>query len=184
MVGTCRCWQVQAQRIAAALVDGVAEAEGVAAFVFDESVVALGVGVRSPSTARQHDNPADGGTVRVTHPFHPLFDLELEFVKRRRNWQADRVYVYDPDGALLSPVGDRSRDARAAVRRRWPQRWLRCHRGSRSRRLDWLPGLRDAVGDALGPVRFDADHDHRGDVGVRADPDERAEVQLQVRAEL
>jgi len=32
---------------AAALVDGVAEAEGVAAFVFDESVVALGVGVRS-----------------------------------------------------------------------------------------------------------------------------------------
>jgi len=38
---------VQAQRIAAAVVDGVAEAEGVAAFVFDESVVALGVGVRS-----------------------------------------------------------------------------------------------------------------------------------------
>jgi len=40
--------------------------------------------------------------VRVTHPFHPLFDLELEFVKRRRNWRADRVYVFDPDGALLS----------------------------------------------------------------------------------
>jgi len=31
--------------------------------------------------------------VRVTHPFHPLFDLELEFVKRRRNWRADRVYL-------------------------------------------------------------------------------------------
>jgi len=40
--------------------------------------------------------------VRVTHPFHPLFDLELEFVKRRRNWRADRVYVFDPDGSLLS----------------------------------------------------------------------------------
>ena len=48
MVGTCRCWQVQAQRIAAALVDGVAEAEGVAAFVFDEPVVALGAGVGVP----------------------------------------------------------------------------------------------------------------------------------------
>jgi Family of unknown function (DUF5372) len=38
----------------------------------------------------------------VTHPFHPLFDRELEFVKRRRNWRADRVYVFDPDGLLLS----------------------------------------------------------------------------------
>jgi hypothetical protein len=40
--------------------------------------------------------------VRVTHPFHPLFDRELEFVKRRRNWRADRVYVFDPEGLLLS----------------------------------------------------------------------------------
>jgi len=40
--------------------------------------------------------------VRVTHPFHPLFDQELEFVKRRRNWRADRVYVFDPAGGLLS----------------------------------------------------------------------------------
>ena len=40
--------------------------------------------------------------MRVTHPFHPLFDHELEFVKRRRNWRADRVYVLDPDGLLLS----------------------------------------------------------------------------------
>ena len=28
--------------------------------------------------------------------------LELKFVKRRRNWRADRVYVFDPDGSLLS----------------------------------------------------------------------------------
>ena len=40
--------------------------------------------------------------VRVTHPFHPLFDQRLEFVKRRRNWQADRVYVFDSNGLLLS----------------------------------------------------------------------------------
>jgi hypothetical protein len=40
--------------------------------------------------------------VRVTHRFHPLFDRELEFVKRRRNWRADRVYVFDPEGLLLS----------------------------------------------------------------------------------
>ena len=40
--------------------------------------------------------------MRVTHPFHPLFDRELEFVKRRRNWRADRVYVVDPGGVLLS----------------------------------------------------------------------------------
>ena len=40
--------------------------------------------------------------MRVTHPFHPLFGRELEFVKRRRNWRADRVYVFDPNGLLLS----------------------------------------------------------------------------------
>jgi len=38
----------------------------------------------------------------VTHPFHPLFGEELEFVKRRRNWRADRVYVLDPNRLLLS----------------------------------------------------------------------------------
>ena len=40
--------------------------------------------------------------MRVTHQFHPLFGHELEFVKRRRNWRADRVYVFDPSGSLLS----------------------------------------------------------------------------------
>ena len=38
----------------------------------------------------------------MTHPFHPLFERELEFVKRRRNWRADRVYVFGRDGLLLS----------------------------------------------------------------------------------
>ena len=38
----------------------------------------------------------------MTHPFHPLFGQELEFVKRRRNWRQDRVYVYDGAGELVS----------------------------------------------------------------------------------
>ena len=31
-----------------------------------------------------------------------MFGRELEFVKRRRNWDADRVYVYDDGGELVS----------------------------------------------------------------------------------
>ena len=40
--------------------------------------------------------------MRVTHPFHPLAWRELEFVKRRHNWRADRVYVRDDRGGLVS----------------------------------------------------------------------------------
>ncbi len=40
--------------------------------------------------------------VRVTHPFHPLAGGEFEFVKRRKNWQADRVYVYGRGGELVA----------------------------------------------------------------------------------
>jgi hypothetical protein len=40
--------------------------------------------------------------VRVTHPFHPLFGRRLEFVKRRRNWRADRVYVITGIGEMVS----------------------------------------------------------------------------------
>jgi hypothetical protein len=40
--------------------------------------------------------------VRVTHPFHPLVGQEFEFVKRRRNWQLDRVYFHDGAGVLVS----------------------------------------------------------------------------------
>jgi Family of unknown function (DUF5372) len=50
-------------------------------------------------------NPADLSVlprVRVTHPFHPWAGRELEFVKRRNNWRADRVYVRDDVGALVS----------------------------------------------------------------------------------
>ncbi len=40
--------------------------------------------------------------VRVTHPFHPWAGREFEFVKRRHNWRADRVYVRDGAGELVS----------------------------------------------------------------------------------
>jgi hypothetical protein len=40
--------------------------------------------------------------VRVTHPFHPWAGRELVFVKRRRNWRADRAYVRDEVGVLAS----------------------------------------------------------------------------------
>ena len=40
--------------------------------------------------------------MRVTHRFHPLFGRQLEFVKRRKNWDCDRVYVCDERGALVS----------------------------------------------------------------------------------
>jgi hypothetical protein len=44
--------------------------------------------------------------VRVTHPFHPLFGRDFEFVVHRRNWGEDRVYFHDGDGALCSvPAG-------------------------------------------------------------------------------
>lgn len=38
----------------------------------------------------------------MTHRFHPLWGRELEFVKRRKNWSLDRVYVLDEHGELLS----------------------------------------------------------------------------------
>lgn len=37
----------------------------------------------------------------MTHRFHPLFGRELEFVKRRRNYGDDLVYVYGVDGELF-----------------------------------------------------------------------------------
>lgn len=40
--------------------------------------------------------------MRVTHPFHPWAGREFEFVKRRHNWRADRVYVRNGVGELVS----------------------------------------------------------------------------------
>jgi hypothetical protein len=42
----------------------------------------------------------------VTHPFHPLFARQFEFVSRRRDWGEDRVYYHDERGELGSlPTG-------------------------------------------------------------------------------
>jgi hypothetical protein len=41
-------------------------------------------------------------TVRVTHPFHPRFGQELEFVKRLVTWRVDRVFFFDEAGVLGS----------------------------------------------------------------------------------
>ena len=40
--------------------------------------------------------------MRVTHPFHPLAGQDFEFVKRRKSWRQDRVYVFDSAGDLVS----------------------------------------------------------------------------------
>ena len=40
--------------------------------------------------------------VRITHPFHPLFGREIDFVDRQQRWGEDRVLYRDPEGYLLS----------------------------------------------------------------------------------
>jgi len=42
----------------------------------------------------------------VTHPFHPLYGREFEFVAYRQNWGEDRVHLHDENGVLFSlPAG-------------------------------------------------------------------------------
>ena len=42
------------------------------------------------------------GAVRITHPFHPRFGQEIDFVVHRHNWGEDRVYFREGDGHLAS----------------------------------------------------------------------------------
>ncbi len=49
---------------------------------------------------------------------------------------------------------------------------------------DRLAGFGDAVDDAAGPARLDADDDAGGDVGIAAGADERAEMEFEIFAEL
>lgn len=42
------------------------------------------------------------GPVRITHPFHPLFGQELDFVVRRHEWGENRVFYRDRLGHLTS----------------------------------------------------------------------------------
>ena len=44
--------------------------------------------------------------MRVTHPFHPLYGRDFEFVSHRQNWGEDRVHLHDENGKLVSlPAG-------------------------------------------------------------------------------
>ncbi|NIA16433.1 MAG: hypothetical protein GWP08_20430 [Nitrospiraceae bacterium] len=39
--------------------------------------------------------------MRITHPFHPLFGREYEFVICRLNWGEERAYYRDEEGNLV-----------------------------------------------------------------------------------
>jgi len=39
--------------------------------------------------------------VHITHPFHPLFGREVDYVNRVQRWGEDWVVYRDPDGYLL-----------------------------------------------------------------------------------
>ena len=42
----------------------------------------------------------------MTHPFHPLYGRDFEFVAYRQNWGEDRVHLHDENGRLFSlPAG-------------------------------------------------------------------------------
>lgn len=42
----------------------------------------------------------------MTHPFHPLYGRDFEFVAHRQNWGEDRVHPHDENGVLFSlPAG-------------------------------------------------------------------------------
>ena len=38
----------------------------------------------------------------MTHPFHPLFGRDFEFVAYRQNWGEDRVCLHDENGLVFS----------------------------------------------------------------------------------
>ena len=41
------------------------------------------------------------GPVRITHPFHPLFERKIDYVGRQQRWGEDWVVYRDPDEYLL-----------------------------------------------------------------------------------
>jgi hypothetical protein len=42
--------------------------------------------------------------VRITHPFHPRFGQEVEFLDRQQLWGADRVYVQVDGNTFMVPA--------------------------------------------------------------------------------
>ena len=39
---------------------------------------------------------------KIVHPFHPLFEKQIQVVTIRQNWGEYRVFYYDQDGQLTS----------------------------------------------------------------------------------
>ena len=52
-------------------------------------------------TNAPHGN-LEGRRFRITHPYHPLFQLEFEAISNRQNWGEDRVWFYDNSGRFRS----------------------------------------------------------------------------------
>ena len=83
-------------------------------FADDQHPVGLAAG-GARRTARRSRCPTSSTTpdphdryrrVRVTHPFHPLYGQDFEFVAHRQNWGEDRVHLHDENGQLFSlPAG-------------------------------------------------------------------------------
>jgi hypothetical protein len=42
------------------------------------------------------------GPVRITHPFHPQYGQEIDFVSHQHRWGEDRVFFRDRHGHMAS----------------------------------------------------------------------------------
>ena len=124
-----------------------------------------------PSTARGSADLCVVPRVRVTHPFHPLTGGEFEFVKRRRNWQRDRVYFYDGGGELVALPAE----GRMWLRRirSWGCRWgvrftstvcLGCRSWCRGSR----PGGRQRADLVSSEIRRKCQNDYAGRLRARS----------------
>ena len=68
---------------------------------------------RARSSTQSSASRADEVTapVRITHPFHPQFGQDIDFVERRHRWGEERVLYRDRHGHLVSlPARCRARD--------------------------------------------------------------------------
>ena len=58
------------------------------------------MGWSTPSTALVRD--AEAHTLRVTHPFHPLYKQEFTLIRSRLAWGRWRAQYYDKEGVVRS----------------------------------------------------------------------------------
>ena len=49
----------------------------------------------------------------MTHPFHPLYGRDFEFVAYRQNWGEDRVHLHDENRAAVLAAGSMDRHVAA-----------------------------------------------------------------------